>query len=144
MQLLLNRVGRLYSLKEDDTYCVGYADYIFITDEGIECKITENPNGGFVLSLLCFEKHQIDQGREVEMKYDFFSTLEKLQDALQKNDYYIEWEQGDCFSAGVIKYNTIGQIMSGEYRGCRCMIEDNHTGGIHCLSIRKNPTIVKK
>ena len=128
MQLLLNRIGRLFSSKEGDTYCVGYADYIFITDEGVECKIEENPNGGIVLFLLCLEKNQVDPGREAEMKYDFFPTLEKLQDALQKNNYYIEWGHGDCFSVSVIKYNTIGKIMSGKYRGCRCMIEDNHTG----------------
>ena len=128
MQLFLNRVGKLYSSRKGDTYHVGYADYFFITDDGIECKIEEYPDIGFVLTFLCLEKHHIDPGKEVEFKYDLFPTLEALQDILIKNGYYINWEQGDCFSASVIKYNTIGKIMSGKYRGCRCMIEDNHTG----------------
>ena len=109
-------------------YCVGYADYIFITEEGIECKIQQEQSGEYILIFQCLERHHIDPGQQTELKCDLFSSLDDIEKLLEKNSYRIEWQERDYFSHNALKYNTMGKVMSGSYRGCECMIEDNRDG----------------
>ena len=138
MELILDRVGRLRNIKkEHDIYCVGYADYVFISEKGIECKIIKTQNGQYALVLLCQERNT-DFGREPELKYDIFSSQEELKEKLKCYGCYIDWQQEDCFSVNVFRYNVYGKIMNGQYQGCSCMIEDNN--GEYTLFVYNNNT----